>query len=328
MSKPFEILDAGSRKKISRRPQPEWAEPMLATLARTPFSDPDWIFEPKLDGIRCLAYRSGRRVTLYSRNRLLLNGAYPEVVSALAGQVPPNFIVDGEIVALDGDVTRFSLLQQRKKVRTPVFYYVFDVLYLRNHDVTALPLVDRKALLQSEFSFDDPLRYVQHVESEGKAFFGEACGKGWEGIVAKRASAPYAHRRSTDWLKLKCENQQEFVIAGFTDPSGHRVGIGALLLGYYKDGALVYAGKVGTGFDNAMLGELRRKLSALEPAGPPSQTRHKTGMHWIKPRLVAQVAFTEWTRAGMLRHPRFLGLRTDKKPSEVVREVALAARRK
>jgi bifunctional non-homologous end joining protein LigD len=318
----FEILPAEARKQIRRRAQPAWCNPMLATLVREQFSDKDWIFEPKLDGIRCLSFRKGRDLTLFSRNHIRLNESYPEFVAPLLKQPVSNFIVDGEIVALEHGISRFSLLQQRKQKHVPVFYYLFDVLYLGGYDLTHLEFRYRKDLLQRAFSFRDPLRVSEHRETEGEAFYREACSKGWEGVIAKRASSVYLHKRSTDWLKFKCENQQEFVIVGYTEPAGQRIGIGALLVGVYEKGKLVYAGKVGTGFDTQMLRDLEKKLSAIERSTSPCSldSRPRTGVHWVQPRYVAQVAFSEWTGAGKLRHPRFLGLRMDKTPSEVVRE--------
>jgi bifunctional non-homologous end joining protein LigD len=318
----FAILPPEARKQIRRRTQPAWCNPMLATLVREQFSDKDWIFEPKLDGIRCLSLRKDRQLSLFSRNHIRLNDSYPELVPPLLKQPVSRFIVDGEIVALEHGISRFSLLQQRKQKHVPVFYYLFDVLYLEGYDLTNLELQYRKELLQHAFSFRDPLRLIEYRKAEGEAFYREACRKGWEGVIAKRANSAYVHKRSTDWLKFKCENQQEFVIVGYTDPAGQRVGIGALLVGYYEKDKLVYAGKVGTGFDTQTLKDLRKKLSAIERSTPPvsSDSLPKTGVHWVQPRFVAQIAFTEWTSAGKLRHPRFLGLRMDKKPSEVVRE--------
>lgn len=295
---------------------------MLATLVREDFSHQDWIFEPKLDGIRCLAFRVGRKVSLFSRNRLLLNGEFPEIAASLKEQNVSQFITDGEVVAFEHGITRFSLLQKRKQIHVPALYYVFDVVYLDGHDLTGLELLHRKQLLQRAFSFRDPVRFVEHRETQGEVYFKEACSKGWEGIIAKRAASPYVHKRSPDWLKIKCENQQEFVIVGYTDPEGERVGFGALLVGFYEGGDLLCAGKVGTGFDTATLRDLRKKLSAIErsKAVCTKDSIRERGLHWVEPKFVAQVGFTEWTDAGKLRHPRYLGLRTDKKPSEVVRE--------
>jgi bifunctional non-homologous end joining protein LigD len=309
-------------KNGRRRAQPAWVTPMLATLSREVFSDPDWIFEPKLDGIRCLAFRKGNHLNLFSRNHLRLNDRYPELVAPLLKQRAQNFIVDGEVVALEGNISRFAILQRRMLSHVPVFYYIFDILYLDDRDLTQLPQTERKQILRRTFSFRDPLRFTEHRPGAGEKFYREACRKGWEGIIAKRAAGIYVHQRSRDWLKFKCENQQEFVIVGYTDPAGQRTGIGALLVGVYQRGKLLYAGKVGTGFDNATLKSLERTLSSIQQPATPcsSNSLPKSGVHWVKPRLVAQVAFTEWTNTGKLRHPRFLGLRTDKKASEVVRE--------
>ena len=295
---------------------------MLATLSREPFSDPDWLFEAKLDGIRCLVFRKGREVHLYSRNRLGLNSSFPTLVAPLLEQQQTDFIADGEIVAMENDVSRFELLQRRMQMHIPVFYYLFDVLYIAGHDVTHLELRYRKELLRHALTFEDPLRFSEHREGDGEGYFREACRSGWEGLIAKRADSQYVHQRSRDWLKLKCENQQEFVILGYTDPEGQRVGIGALLVGVYEKGTLVYAGKVGTGFDSVSLKDLRKRLSAIERNSPPCDDPSvpKNKVHWVQPKLIAQVAFTEWTAAGKLRHPRYLGLRIDKKPAEVVRE--------
>jgi len=295
---------------------------MLATLVREQFSSPDWIFEPKLDGIRCLSFRKGRNVELFSRNHLSLNAGYPELDVPLLNQPVSSFIVDGEIVAMQRGISSFSLLQKRKQQTVPVMYYLFDVLYLDGYDVTQLELRYRKEVLRHAFTYRDPLRFSEHRAAEGEAFYREACRKGWEGIIAKRAASFYVQKRSADWLKFKCENQQELVIVGYTDPVGQRVGIGALLVGFYKRGRLVYAGKVGTGFDRQTLKDLKKRLSAIErPTSPCSlDSRPKKGVHWVQPKLVAQIAFTEWTGADKLRHPRYLGLRMDKKASEVVKE--------
>jgi bifunctional non-homologous end joining protein LigD len=318
----FTFLPPEVRKQIRRRPQPEWCEPMLATLVREQFSDPNWIFEAKLDGIRCLAFRKGRTLELFSRNRLSLNDNYSELIGPLLNQRVTSFIVDGEIVALERGISRFSLLQKRKQQHVPVMYYLFDVLYLDGYDVTPLELRYRKELLRRAFTYRDPLRFSEHRTGEGEAFYREACSKGWEGIIAKRAGSAYIHKRSADWLKFKCENQQELVIVGYTDPVGQRVGIGALLVGFYSKGKLVYAGKVGTGFDTRTLKDLKKQLSAMEQPTPPfsSYSLPKKGVHWVRPKLVAQIAFTEWTGADKLRHPRYLGLRIDKNAAEVVKE--------
>jgi DNA ligase D-like protein (predicted ligase) len=304
---------------------------MLAALTDEPFSRRGWLFEPKLDGVRCLTLRSGRDVQLVSRNEKPMNEKYPELVQAFRAQKSDSFAVDGEIVTFDGEVTSFAKLQQRMQLerpseelrrRVPVWFYAFDLLHLDGRDIRHLPLRKRKELLISALEFKDPLRFTEHRETEGEAFFQEACRKGWEGIIAKNADSAYASMRSRDWLKFKCLNQQEFVIAGYTDPEGERVGFGALLVGYYEAGKLVYAGKVGTGYNAETLRRLSSQLRKLETTDSPfdAEPLSNRGVHWVKPNLVAQVAFGEWTSAGKLRQPRFLGLRTDKSPREVVRE--------
>lgn len=295
---------------------------MLATLTKDYFSDPRWVFEPKLDGIRCIAYKRGAKVKLLSRNQLDLTGTYTAVADALAGH-DADFVLDGEVAAVKGEVTSFSLLQQVHRQKVPVVYFCFDLLHLDGYDLTGLPLTARKELLQSSFSFEGPLRFVGHVAEEGEAYYQEACKRGWEGLIAKRADARYARGRSKDWLKFKCSFEQELVIGGFTDPDGARSHFGALLLGYYDGDAFRYAGKVGTGFTEKTLADLHARMAPLERPDPPFEGKPpvRKGAHWLAPKLVAQIGFSEWTTDGKLRHPRFLGLRTDKKPRDVVREV-------
>ena len=312
--------------------QPAWLEPELATLTSARFSDPAWLYERKFDGERCLAFRSGTQVRLMTRNQKAVNSTYPELVARLQAQDCADFIADGEVVAFAGAATSFSLLQQRLGVRNPsqalraavpVFFYLFDVLWADGRDVRMLPLRQRKQVLRRLLSFGGPVRYTTHRTHDGEAYFAEACAKGWEGLVVKQGDSPYRAGRSRDWLKFKCQASQEFVIAGYTDPKGSRTGFGALLLGYYdSNGMLAYAGKVGTGFDDAALTSLARTLSDLERPGPAFDrgALPRSGVHWVEPRLVGQVAFSEWTSAGQLRHPRFAGLRRDKDPATVVRE--------
>jgi DNA ligase D-like protein (predicted ligase) len=309
---------------------PGWREPTLATLTERRFSAEDWIFERKLDGVRAICVRDAGRPVLYSRNRKVMDNAYPEIVEALAAQGGPRFVADGEIVAFDGANTSFAALQPRIHVSDPdraratgvrVYYYLFDLLYFDDQDTTSLPLRQRKALLREAFDFADPLRLSAHRNAEGEKFFEEACRRGWEGVIAKRADAPYHHGRSPDWLKFKCALGQELVIGGFTDPQGARHGFGALLLGYHEDGGLKYAGKVGTGFDEKLLTSLHARLRQRETTRSPfAGPVPERGAHWVRPDLVAQIGFSEWTRDGRLRHPRFAGLREDKKAADVVRE--------
>lgn len=314
---------------------PAWVGPMLATLTDERFSNPDWIFERKLDGVRSLAFRDGGLVRLLSRNRRPLNDTYPELVEALNRQPTKGFIVDGEIVAFRRGITSFERLQRRmgltdparaRAAGIPVFYYLFDVLWLDGYDLTGLELQDRKRALRAAIGFRGPIRYTEHRDRDGEKLYREVCARGLEGLIAKRAASPYVHRRSPDWLKFKCVAEQELVIGGWTDPEGARSDFGALLVGYYQDGALVYAGKVGTGYGEATLralgARLRRLFRATSPfdrGSPPGR-----GIHWVQPKLVAQIGFTEWTRDGKLRHPRYLGLRDDKPAHDVVRETGSA----
>jgi bifunctional non-homologous end joining protein LigD len=296
-------------------------EVMKAVLTDERFSDPAWIYERKLDGIRCLATKGDKRVDLRSRNDLSLNGRFPEIAAALEADPATNLVIDGEVVAFDGPQTSFSRLQQRGERPTPVFFYVFDILRDAGEDVTQEPLRERKARLRKALAFDDPIRFTTHRNGDGEAFYEEACRKGWEGLIAKRADAPYTHGRSRDWLKFKCSAEQELVIGGYTAPRGSRTDLGALLLGYYDDGELRYAGKVGTGFTRETLRDLAAKLAPLKRDRSPfaDEVRERTAT-WVEPELVAQVGFSEWTQDHRLRHPRFLGLRDDKAAREVVRE--------
>ncbi len=330
-SDPIVALPADVRSRAQKRAQPNWVSPMLATLVAKPFSSNQWIFESKLDGIRCLTISNETGIHLFSRNQKELDQAYPELLEPLETQPLQNYIVDGEVVAFQNGVTSFSQLQQRMQVRDPdearrrgvkIFYYIFDLLYLNGYDLRNVPLLQRKNLLTESFTFRDPIRYSKHLLGDGEALFKEACQNGLEGLVAKRAESIYVSVRSRDWLKIRCSAQQEFVIIGYTDPKGLRESFGALLVGYYEGDRLTYAGKVGTGFDTRTLVSLGRELEALEvEQSPVAGERTSKGVHWIKPQLLAQVAFTEWTRDGKLRHPRFLGIRRDKSPRQVVREM-------
>ncbi|ASR38854.1 ATP-dependent DNA ligase [Prauserella marina] len=305
---------------------------MLATLTDQYFSDPDWIFERKLDGVRALCVReAGEEPHLWSRNHRSADASYPELVTALAEQGGESFVADGEIVAFDGDQTSFAKLQPRihvndpakaKATGIPVVYYLFDLLEYDGQDATRLPLRRRKELLRQAFDFHDPLRLSMHRVGAGERFLQQACERGWEGLIAKRADARYTSGRSRDWLKFKCVSDQEFVVGGFTDPSGARAGFGALLIGYYSGSDLRYAGKVGTGYGDATLRDLRGRLDDLAVEESPfvDQVREPRA-HWVRPEMVVQVRFSEWTGDGRLRHPRFTGLRNDKAAHEVVREV-------
>ncbi len=304
---------------------------MLATLTQDRFSDPAWIYERKLDGVRCLAHRDGRgRTRLLSRNDQEMSGTYPEIAEAVGRRVATAAVLDGEVVAFDGRRTSFERLQGRLGLTDPdraratgiaVYYYVFDVLELDGQDTRGRTLLDRKRLLRRSVDFGGPVRYTQHRVGSGEEMFRAACERGDEGVIAKRAAGRYAGGRSKDWLKFKCVRDQEFVVGGWTEPQGARSGLGALLLGYYDGDALRYAGKVGTGFDRAMLERLHGLLAEREVPGCPFAGRvRERGSHWARPQVVAQIGFSEWTRDGMLRHPRFQGLRTDKNPEDVRRE--------
>jgi bifunctional non-homologous end joining protein LigD len=328
----FARLSPAEQALVVPAPLPVTVPAQLATLTEDRFSDPAWVFERKLDGVRCLARRTADgQVRLLSRNDKEMSRTYPEIAVAIAEQAATELIVDGEVVAFEGRRTSFSRLQgrlgltdpaQARATGIPVYYYVFDLLQLDGTDTRRLPLLTRKKLLRTALAFDDPLRFTVHRRAAGEEAFRAACERGDEGVIAKRAASTYAGGRSKDWLKFKCVRDQEFVIAGWTDPKGSRTAFGSLLLGYYDRGSLVYAGKVGTGFDTAMLRTLGARLAGLAVDRAPfdrGQVKERD-VHWVRPDLVAQIGFTEWTRDGMLRHPRFVGLRADKAAREVVRE--------
>ncbi len=321
---PFRRLGERERALLRPAPLPSHVEPMKAVLTDDRFSDPAWIYERKLDGIRCIAIKGGGEVHLVSRNALSLDARFPAVRDALAADPADEFVVDGEVVALVGAQTSFAALQQQRddgrRVARPLLY-LFDVLHLAGMDTTALPQRARKALLRDALRWEDPVRLTVHRNEDGQALYREACRKGWEGLIAKRADAPYVHGRSRDWLKLKCDAAQEMVVGGWTAPRGSRTDLGALLIGVYDGETLRYAGKVGTGFTQATLRDLAARLAPLRrDTSPFADAPRLRDATWAEPRLVAQVGFTEWTRDGRLRHPRFLGLREDKAPEEVVRE--------
>jgi len=324
VSSPLDALSQAERARLPKGKPPTGEQTMKATLTDARFDDPDWVFERKLDGIRCLAVRDGGPVRLLSRNNLSLHNRFPELAVALESEPDTRFAVDGEVVAFDRGQTSFSRLAERGHTHVPVFLYAFDVLWLDGYDVRGLPLLTRKRLLRRTLRFTGGVRWTPHRNEHGLALFQHACGRGWEGVIAKRKASVYTDRRSPDWLKFKCEHGQELVIGGYTEPRGSRVQFGALLVGYYDpDGALRYAGKVGTGFDHFALGDIGARLRALErdgsPFADPGAIRER-GVHWVAPELVGEVGFTEWTDAGRLRHPRFQGLRDDKSAREVFRE--------
>lgn len=327
----LELLDDDARDRLRARDHPRSVEPALARLYDDPPpSDQDWLFERKLDGVRLLAHRDGDEVRLLTRNGKRRDDHFPELVDALRDVGPDDVVLDGEVVAFDGDRTSFQRLQGRMGIADPqrargtgiaVYLYLFDVLHLDGFDTTRLTLRDRKRVLKAAIEYADPLRFTPHRVGDGAERLAEACERGWEGLIAKRAASRYPGGRSSDWRKLKCVARQELVVGGWTDPRGSRTGFGALLVGYHDDGELVYAGKVGTGYDEDTLERLGDHLREIERDDPPfADPPSGSDLHWVEPNLVAEIGFTEWTRDGKLRHPTFTGLRTDKEPEDVVRE--------
>jgi bifunctional non-homologous end joining protein LigD len=273
----------------------------------------------------------GGDVRLESRTGKDLTSTYPEVRAAVADQRSRELLLDGELVVYDGDQTSFTRLQQRLGVarpspeqvaKDPVVYCVFDLLEVDGEDLTDRPLAERRVRLTSTIGESSALQPTEAWRNDSERRFAAACRSGWEGLIAKRADAPYVAGRSKDWLKLKCVWEQEFVIGGYTDPQGSREDFGALLVGYHEQGSLRYAGKVGTGYTKATLRDLGNRLRKLETSESPFADARPIprGAHWTRPELVAQIGFAEWTSDARLRQPRFLGLRDDKSPTEVVRE--------
>ncbi|MBA3355786.1 MAG: ATP-dependent DNA ligase [Pyrinomonadaceae bacterium] len=302
---------AAPNGRTPRTSFPEWLQPMAATLTQERFTGPEWIFERKFDGIRLLAFKNGLDVGLFSRNRLPQN--IPSVFQAIKSLPADDLILDGEITWRGGKVT----------------YHVFDIMWLVGRDLTSLPLDARRELL-SELQLTEPLERVESLDAleardsmNGLMPWERAQREGWEGVIAKRRDSLYEHRRSPHWLKMKCEMAQELVVGGFTDPQGRRVGLGALLVGYFDGGDFVFAGKIGTGFDTKLLLDLRAQLDKLEiPKKPFTRAvgLPRVRAHWVRPEIVVQVGFIEWTVHGKLRHPRLLGVGSDKPAREVGKE--------
>src|SRR5262245_39219285 len=324
--------------------KPRFIEPMKAKLVEKPPTTGDWIYELKFDGIRLVAIRDHEKVSLLSRNQNDLSARFPEIVDAVKNLPAGECVLDGEVVALDDQGrSSFQLLQAREMEgrRTPIYFYLFDLLQLDGKSLVSLPLEIRKSVLERVCAgAGDPIRYSGAIGGDANQLLKEVQRRGLEGIIGKvRASVYEAGRRSGAWIKLKCVNEQEFVIGGHTPPQGARKHFGAILVGYYKNDNLVFAGKVGTGFTTKSLATLHKKFHAKERAGCPfvDLPSKQNGqwvlgitpsmmkkMHWVNPKFVAEIKFAEWTRDGKLRAPVFIGLREDKKPSEVVREAPLA----
>jgi ATP-dependent DNA ligase len=277
---------------------------MAATLTQERFTGPEWIFERKLDGIRLLAFKNGPEIRLLSRNRLAQT--LPTIEGAIARLPAREIILDGELTWDEREAQ----------------YHVFDLMWLDGRDLTSLTLSARHELL-STLPLQSPLQRVPRLDDPKP--WERACAEGWEGVIAKRRESTYEHRRSPHWLKMKCEASQELVVGGFTDPQGARVGLGALLVGYFEHDDFVFAGKVGTGFDTKLLLDLRRRLDTLAiPSSPFTHAKGlpRLGAHWVRPEIVVQVAFLEWTVHGKLRHPRLLGVRFDTPARDVGRELS------
>jgi bifunctional non-homologous end joining protein LigD len=291
------------------------ARPMLATLVDKPFHLPGWVYEEKYDGYRILAYKEGRRVTLYSRNAKDRTETFSEIARAVEELGDRTLLLDGEAVAFDRKlVSRFQLLQQGD---VPYVYAVFDCLYRNGRDLRNEPLPVRRAAVEAAIGDRERLFPSRRLDANGEKAYRQATKRGYEGLVAKDSSAPYVEGRSIEWLKVKVHQEEELVIGGYTPPAGSRTHFGALVLGAYRGKELRFVGKVGTGYTQKLLASLHRAFQPLVRREPPfSNPPRERGATWLEPRLVAQIAFQEWTADGKLRQPVFLGLRDDKKPSE------------
>jgi bifunctional non-homologous end joining protein LigD len=302
---------------------PKRLQPMLATLTDAPFDDPGWVFEDKFDGFRMVAKIESGKVTLYSRNGKIISHSYIEVARALEG-VKGDAVIDGELVALDTDgVSHFQLLQNALRSKAKLQYCAFDLMFHEGEDLRGLPLLERKKRLRAILPRHKLIAFSQHRNTFGTKFFEEAGRRGLEGIMAKRAESRYVSGgRTADWLKIKTSKRQEVVIAGFTAPRRTRPFFGALVLAVREKNGWRYIGHVGTGFSHKTLQELHGKLVKLKsPKSPfPAKVKDEAVTTWVKPSLVAEVKFTEWTSSGEMRHPVYLGLRTDKQAEDVLRE--------
>jgi bifunctional non-homologous end joining protein LigD len=307
------------------RPQrlPHRLQPMLATLVDRPFDDKAWVFETKWDGFRTIAVVKRRKAVLYSRNGQVVTGRYPAVAEALQC-IRHDCVLDGELVALDrAGVSRFQLLQNALRTKVALTYCVFDIMFLDGHDLRGLTLLERKKRLKSILFAHKLLKYSGHRLEHGRKYFAEAKRKKEEGIMAKRAASLYlSGKRSLEWQKIKIGARQEVVIAGYTKPRRTREYFGSLVLAVRKGARWHYVGHAGTGFDAGSLRDIYRRLQPLRTTNRPFQerVRYEAQTTWVRPRLVGEVKFAEWTRKGEMRHPVFVGMRNDKKAGEVVRE--------
>ena len=321
-------MSASTCSAARKARMPAVIHPMLATLVDDPFSNPEWIFETKWDGFRSICFVKQGKTRFVSRNQIDMTPQYPELASVAKQIGAKEAILDGEIVALDKDgMPRFQLLQPRVGRKTGlealrghghIVYYVFDLLYVDGHDLTACPLVERKEVLERILRPANFIKLSDHIEGDGEAFFKEIEKFHLEGIIAKRASSPYVQKRSRDWLKVKTIQRSEAVIGGYTEPRGSRSHFGALVVGLYRGKDLHYVAHVGGGFNQRSLAEIYKLMQPLKTKASPFVDAPKTNepVQWIKPKLVGEVKFSEWTADNRLRHPVFVGLREDKKPEE------------
>ncbi|HTS44718.1 MAG TPA: non-homologous end-joining DNA ligase [Puia sp.] len=306
---------------LDKRKIPHAISPMLAREIERPFSNDHWIFETKWDGYRAIAECRGKNSLLYSRNGLSFAKRYPIIYDQLQ-RINQAIIIDGEIVAIDKNgKSDFQLLQQfEENPRIPIRYYVFDILSYKNEDITSWPLMKRKALLKKVLPENETVIYCSEVENDGLSFFKKVKREGLEGMMAKEKDSQYLiGQRTSFWLKVKNQHVEEAVIIGFTAPQGSRINFGSLVLGIYQKGKLVYAGHTGTGFTRKILEELYEKMHPLIDKKPALELveKIKGEITWIKPKLVASIRFTEWTKDGIMRQPVFLGLRVDKSVQEM-----------
>ena len=316
----------GARKA----PLPEFVAPQLATLVKEPPDGNEWLHELKFDGYRMICHLHRGKARFWSRNGKDWTEKFPNLAQALKTFPATTAILDGEVVVVDSaGRSSFQRLQQSMGggSATAFVFEIFDLIYLEGYSLAQTPLRERKLALEqllASAKTKGPLRYSDHVEGDGKQFFKQACDYGIEGIVSKLADSPYESTRNRNWQKTKCIKRQEFVIAGYTPSKKGFPGFGSLILGVYDKGKLVYSGRVGTGFSIKQRLELQKKLDRLSQSAMPFAVKpNDPGLrdaHWAKPKLVAEVEFTEWTADGSIRHPSFQGLREDKKPTEIVRE--------